>query len=211
MSVSIRLGWPAPEDRLPDEWGSRPDDAAVVHGKVGLGKLEDVFAWARKSSLWPLTFGLACCAIEMIAAGIARYDMSRFGAEVFRASPRQADLMIVSGTVTKKMAPAIKRIWDQMPEPKYCIAMGGCASAGGPYVNSYSVVMGVDQIVPVDVYIPGCPPRPDALLHGLMKLQEKIARGAAVSDPADAGGGRPIGRSVGGPTADGAPGHERDT
>jgi NADH-quinone oxidoreductase subunit B len=171
------MGFPAPEDRLPDEWGTIPDDQATVQGKVGLGKVEHVFAWARRSSLWPVTFGLACCAIEMMAAGVARYDISRFGAEVFRASPRQADLMIVAGTVTKKMAPAIKRIWDQMPEPKYCIAMGGCASAGGPYVNSYSVVMGVDQIIPVDVYIPGCPPRPDALLHGLMKLQQKIDRG----------------------------------
>src|SRR6188474_3213152 len=115
MSVSLRLGFPAPEGRMPEEWGA-------VAGKVGLAKLTEAFNWARKSSLWPVTFGLACCAIEMMAAGIARYDMSRFGAEVFRASPRQADLMIVAGTVTKKMAPAIKRIYDQMPEPKYVIA-----------------------------------------------------------------------------------------
>ena len=131
-----------------------------------------------------MTFGLACCAIEMIGTFMANHDLDRFGIVPW-ASPRQSDVMIVSGTVTKKMAPAIKRIYDQMPEPKYVIAMGGCASAGGPYVNSYSVVMGVDQIVPVDVYIPGCPPRPDALLHGLMKLQEKITRGqgAMITEP----------------------------
>ena len=185
MSVNLRLGLPAPEGKLPEDWGLLPDEAQSLRGKVGLAKVLDAFNWARKSSLWPVTFGLACCAIEMMAAGIARYDMSRFGAEVFRASPRQADLMIVAGTVTKKMAPAIKRIYEQMPEPKYVIAMGGCASAGGPYVNSYSVVMGVDQIVPVDVYIPGCPPRPDALLHGLLKLQEKITKGgrAMITEP----------------------------
>ncbi len=177
MSVSLRLGLPAPEGKLPEDWGLLPDEQARVQGKIALAKLSEAFAWARKSSLWPVTFGLACCAIEMMAVGIARYDIARFGAEVFRASPRQSDLMIVAGTVTKKMAPAIKRIYDQMPDPKYVIAMGGCASAGGPYINSYSVVMGVDQIVPVDVYIPGCPPRPDALLHGLMRLQDKITRG----------------------------------
>lgn len=132
-----------------------------------------VFNWARKSSIWPLTFGLACCAIEMIAASAARFDISRFGAEVFRPSPRQADLMLVAGTVTLKMAPVLKRLYDQMPEPKWVMAMGACSSAGGPF-NTYSVLQGVDKIVPVDVYITGCPPRPENLFYGLMKLQDKI-------------------------------------
>ena len=132
-----------------------------------------VFNWARKSSLWPLTFGLACCAIEMIASTTARFDMARFGAEVFRPSPRQADLMIVSGTVTLKMAQVIQRVWQQMPDPKWCISMGACSSVGGPF-NAYSVLQGVDRIVPVDVYVVGCPPRPEALFYALLKLQDKI-------------------------------------
>jgi len=132
-----------------------------------------VFNWARKSAVWPMTFGLACCAIEMIASSTARFDIARFGSEVFRPSPRQADLMIVSGTVTLKMAPVVKRIYDQMPEPKWVISMGACSSVGGPF-NTYAVLQGVDKIVPVDVYVIGCPPRPENLFYALLKLQDKI-------------------------------------
>jgi NADH-quinone oxidoreductase subunit B len=136
--------------------------------------LEELYNWGRKSSVWPLTFGLACCAIEMIATTMARYDLARFGAEVFRPSPRQADLMIVAGTVTKKMAPQVVRLYNQMPEPKYVIAMGACAISGGPFKQGYNVLKGIDRYIPVDVHIPGCPPRPEALIDAFIMLQKKI-------------------------------------
>jgi NADH-quinone oxidoreductase subunit B len=144
---------------------------------IDIKPVRDTVNWARKSALWPMTFGLACCAIEMIATGAGRFDIDRFGAGVFRPSPRQSDLIIVAGTVTLKMGPVVKRIYDQMPEPKWVIAMGACASTGGPF-DSYSTMQGVDRIIPVDVYIPGCPPRPEALLYGLMRLQDIIMKEA---------------------------------
>jgi len=142
--------------------------------QVTVTTLERIYNWGRANSLWPMMFGLACCAIEMIATAASRYDLARFGMEVMRPSPRQSDVLIVSGTVTKKMVPQIVRLYNQMAEPRYVIAMGACASGGGPFKEGYNVVSGIDKFIPVDVYIPGCPPTPQALLHGLMALQKKI-------------------------------------
>jgi NADH-quinone oxidoreductase subunit B len=144
-----------------------------VGGNVLVTRLDEIVNWARRNSIFPLTFGLACCAIEMMSSAASRFDLARFGMEVFRASPRQADLMIVAGRVSKKMAPVLRQIYDQMPAPKWVVSMGACASCGGIF-NNYAIVQGVDQIVPVDVYVPGCPPSPDALIYALIKLQQKI-------------------------------------
>jgi NADH-quinone oxidoreductase subunit B len=143
---------------------------------IFFSSLNRFYNWGRRSSVWPMSFGLACCAIEMMATAVARYDLARFGSEMFRASPRQADLMIVAGTVTKKMAPQVVRLYNQMPEPRYVISMGSCATSGGPFRDGYNVLRGIDLLIPVDVYIPGCPPRPEALLHALMTLQAQIDR-----------------------------------
>lgn len=147
-----------------------------MQSQVALTTLDRIYNWSRLHSIWPMMFGLACCAIEMIATAASRYDLARFGMEVMRPSPRQSDVMLVSGTVTKKMIPQIVRLYNQMPEPKYVIAMGACASSGGPFKDGYNVVAGVDKFIPVDVYIPGCPPTPQALLNGLITLQKKIER-----------------------------------
>jgi len=150
-------------------------------GNILFATLDGIINWGRSNSIWPLTFATSCCGIEMMAAGAARHDFARFGIEVYRASPRQAGVIVVAGTIVPKMAPVLKRLYDQMPDPKYVIAMGACAISGGPFVNSYSVVKGVDLIIPVDVYVPGCPPRPEALLYGVMQLQRKIKMESAFS------------------------------
>jgi NADH-quinone oxidoreductase subunit B len=154
-----------------DEENPVPEE---LRGQVAITPIDKIYNWGRRSSVWPMMFGLACCAIEMICTAASRYDFSRFGMEVMRPSPRQSDVMIVSGTVTKKMIPTIVRLYNQMPEPKYVLAMGACASGGGPFKEGYNVISGVDKFIPVDVYIPGCPPTPQALLHGLITLQKKI-------------------------------------
>ena len=155
-----------------------------LKSNVAVTSIDALLNWGRRSATWPLAFGLACCVFEMIASAMSRFDLARFGMEAMRATPRQADLLIVSGTLTWKMAPAVRRIYDQMAEPKWVIAMGVCATSGGPYYQGYSVVPGVNHIVPVDVYVPGCPPRPDALLYGIMQLHEKIKQYSVARDPA---------------------------
>jgi len=159
------------------------DFSGAIYDSILTTKVGKVIGWAQKNALWPATFGLACCAFEMMAMANSRWDAARFGAEVFRASPRQADLMIVSGRVSQKMAPVLKTIFDQMPEPKWVISMGACASCGGIF-NNYAIVQGVDRVVPVDVYVPGCPPGPEALLYGIIKLQEKIMNEAGTKQAA---------------------------
>ena len=173
----VRLPVLTPVRAAPTAYGEVPPEAAPY---VQFAALDDLLNIARANSLWPLTFGLACCAIEMMATGASKYDLDRFRAGVFRPSARQADVMIFAGTISRKMGPVIKQLWDQMPSPKWAIAMGGCTIDGGPfkYPNQYAIVEGADEIVPVDVYIPGCPPRPEALIAGILKLQEKIKRGA---------------------------------
>ncbi len=167
-SLKARSQQPIPD---PDKWLEEE-----LRHNILLTTVDFMLNWARRSSLWPVNFGLACCAFEMIATAASRFDISRFGMEIFRASPRQADLMIVAGTLTWKMAPQLRRIYDQMAEPKWVLAMGACAISGGTFAQSYSVVPGVNHIVPVDVYVPGCPPRPEALLYGIKMLHQKIAK-----------------------------------
>jgi NADH-quinone oxidoreductase subunit B len=167
----------SPEIAVPDELSNN----VVITNIAKL--LDPVYNWGRRNSIWPMVFGLACCAIEMICTAASRYDLARFGMEVFRATPRQSDLMIVSGTVTKKMVPTIVRLYNQMPEPRYVLSMGACASGGGPFKEGYNVVDGIDKFIPVDVYVPGCPPTPQALINGLIALQEKIDQQSIATVP----------------------------
>ena len=171
-----------PAELIPGVHTGKGADGAEEEVRRGLllTTLGKGIAWARKNSMWPATFGLACCAIEMMAAGAADYDLARWGMEVFRASPRQADLMIVAGRVSQKMGPVLRQIYDQMPEPKWVISMGVCASTGGMF-NNYGLIQGVDTIVPVDIYVPGCPPRPEMLMYGILRLHEKVQREARIN------------------------------
>lgn len=166
---------PTPEGRVDDILRPEGDNPLLEKGFVTTS-VDALLNWARTGSMWPMTFGLACCAVEMMHAAAARYDIGRFGSEVFRASPRQSDLMIVAGTLCNKMAPAMRKVYDQMSEPRWVISMGSCANGGGYYHYSYSVVRGCDRIVPVDVYVPGCPPTAEALIYGIIQLQQKIRR-----------------------------------
>lgn len=166
--------------------GALAPDLAVpeeVANNIFITSLDKIYNWSRRNSVWPMVFGLACCAIEMICTAASRYDLARFGMEVFRATPRQSDLMIISGTVTKKMVPTIVRLYNQMPEPRYVLSMGACASGGGPFKEGYNVVDGIDKFLPVDVYVPGCPPTPQALINGLIALQEKIDQQSLTTVP----------------------------
>jgi NADH-quinone oxidoreductase subunit B len=200
VGLSDGIGFKALTDRV-----QYPNLSQFERPNVITTTVDFIFSWARSHSVFPFTYGLACCAIEMLSSGFARFDVARYGMEVFRPTPRQCDLMIVAGTVNEKMAPVLKRLYEQMSEPKWVIAMGACATSGGPFYDGYNVVNGVDKVVPVDVYIPGCPPRPEALFQGLLELQKKIqtmrivppvptgvarsqtAAGPAVTDPAAAG------------------------
>ncbi len=167
----------------PEIFENDPMVPAELHNNVFITTLDKLYNWGRKRSMWPMMFGLACCAIEMICTAASRYDLERFGAGLMRPSPRQSDLMIVSGTVTKKMVPTIVRLYNQMAEPKYVLSMGACATGGGPFKEGYNVVSGIDKFLPVDVYVPGCPPKPEALLHGFLKLYEKIEKQSILTVP----------------------------
>lgn len=166
--------FPADEFKDNDTLQRYIDELKEAGGSVIVGKLDQLINWGRANSLWPIAFATSCCGIEFMAAAAAHYDLSRFGMEVTRNSPRQADVMVVAGTIVNKMAPLLRRVYDQMAEPKYVVAMGACSISGGPFLNSYNVIQGVDRILPVDVYIPGCPPRPESLFYGLLQLQRKV-------------------------------------